>query len=498
MKAGGRLKLAIKLNLLIMIFVLAGAYGIIGYTGNMKYARAAASEQIADAVQSRDPKISDAALAQVLAEQDAALAEQFGARQRRFCGIMLALCLAGGLSAVYIAADTIKSIRKSAHYAECMAEGDFLREIAPGDLGRKDEIGALMNGMNHVRQNMKELIGEVQHQSIDLQEIVEMTERNLDGLTSEIAAVSDTTAELAAGNDQTAAAASSAVVSDTAAISDTTAELAAGNDQTAAAAEQVEMMSGEIALAARNMAERAQEGAVRAEEIHRRAGTTKQQVAVNRQETAEIQEEIRESLTGALDHAKVVNQIGVLADSIMSISSQTNLLALNASIEAARAGEAGRGFAVVAEEIRKLAEQSAGTVGSIQEVTSRVQSAVTNLASDAERLLDFVGKEVAGSFDMFERIADDYNEDAEYVDRLVGGFGATSEELLASVDTVANSISGMSRAAGDGAANTNDIAERVAAVAGHADKIERIMRQVSVSAGKMRDGTDKFKVLVDE
>lgn len=469
MKAGGRLKLAIKLNLLIMIFVLAGAYGIIGYTGNMKYARAAASEQIADAVQSRDPKISDAALAQVLAKQDAALAEQFGARQRRFCGIMLALCLAGGLSAVYIAADTIKSIRKSAHYAECMAEGDFLREIALGDLGRKDEIGALMNGMNHVRQNMKELIGEVQHQSIDLQEIVEMTERNLDGLTSEIAAVSDTTAELAAGNDQTAA-----------------------------AAEQVEMMSGEIALAARNMAERAQEGAVRAEEIHRRAGTTKQQVAVNRQETAEIQEEIRESLTGALDHAKVVNQIGVLADSIMSISSQTNLLALNASIEAARAGEAGRGFAVVAEEIRKLAEQSAGTVGSIQEVTSRVQSAVTNLASDAERLLDFVGKEVAGSFDMFERIADDYNEDAEYVDRLVGGFGATSEELLASVDTVANSISGMSRAAGDGAANTNDIAERVAAVAGHADKIERIMRQVSVSAGKMREGTDKFKVLEDE
>ena len=60
MKAGGRLKLAIKLNLLILIFVLAGAYGIIGYTGNMKYARAAASEQIADAVQSRDPKIGRA------------------------------------------------------------------------------------------------------------------------------------------------------------------------------------------------------------------------------------------------------------------------------------------------------------------------------------------------------------------------------------------------------------------------------------------------------
>lgn len=44
----------------------------------------------------------------------------------------------------------------------------------------------------------------------------------------------------------------------------------------------------------------------------------------------------------ALENAKVVEQIGVLAESIMGITSQTNLLALNASIEAARAGEAGK------------------------------------------------------------------------------------------------------------------------------------------------------------
>ncbi len=469
MKAGGRLKLAIKLNMLIVIFVLAGVCGIVGAAGNMKYARAASSERVADAVRSRDPGIGEEELAALLAAQDAALGEALASRQGMFSGIMLVICLAGGALAVYVASDTVRSIKKSAHYAERMAEGDFLEEIEPVYLRRKDEIGSLMNGMDHVMRNMKELIGEVQHQSIDLQEIVVMTERNLDGLTSEILAVSDTTAELAAGNDQTAA-----------------------------AAEQVEMMSDEIALGARNMAERAQEGAVRAEEIHRRASATKQQITVNRQETAEVQDEIRESLTGALEHAKVVNQIGVLADSIMNISSQTNLLALNASIEAARAGEAGRGFAVVAEEIRKLAEQSAGTVGSIQEVTTRVQSAVTNLASDAERLLDFMGKEVAESFDVFERMADDYNEDAGYVDWLVNGFGSTSEELLASVDNVANCISGMSRAAGDGAANTNDIAERVSAVAGHADKIGHIMRQVSVSAGNMREGTNKFKVMESE
>jgi twitching motility protein PilJ len=67
-------------------------------------------------------------------------------------------------------------------------------------------------------------------------------------------------------------------------------------------------------------------------------------------------------------------EIGVIVDQIRGISSRTDMLALNATIESIRAGEHGRGFAVIAEEIRKLAERSAGATREIGTLVEAIQA----------------------------------------------------------------------------------------------------------------------------
>ena len=364
-----------------------------------------------------------------------------------------------------ITVSIVKPLKKSLAHIKEIAQGDFSKEFEQDLLKRKDDFGQLADSLEKMRSEMNELIGEVKSEALEITGMVQEIDTSLQALDDQIENVSATTEELAAGMEETAA-----------------------------SSEEINAMSHEIESAAKSIAERSQDGANEADEIRERAVKIKKDTDENDRRTRSIHEEINESLTKALDDIKVVDQINVLAKSIMDITGQTNLLALNASIEAARAGEAGKGFAVVADEIRVLAEQSKAAVAHIQEVTVNVTAAVENLANDAERLLEFVGNDVVESLGGFAEMANSYNSDAANVDSLVTDFSASSEQLLASINGVMDAISDVSKTATEGATGTTDIAEKVGIVVQETEAIKQKAETTYHSAEKLQKNVERFIV----
>jgi methyl-accepting chemotaxis protein len=210
-------------------------------------------------------------------------------------------------------------------------------------------------------------------------------------------------------------------------VTDTSQELSASSEEAGASIEEVAASANEFAGMATEMSSNAERMTNSADHVANTASAGNEAVEKAVDETIRLQEQLT-GLAGRVEELGTSSEeIGRIVGMISDIADQTNLLALNAAIEAARAGEFGRGFAVVAEEVRKLAEESAGAASEIAVLIGRIQRETEATVTGIHDSVTQVGNTVNVVNASGDRLHEILNETEQLVGELRQISGATEQ-----------------------------------------------------------------------
>ena len=231
-------------------------------------------------------------------------------------GVMAVVAVVLGIASTLLVRTVCRPLAELAQAARRIGEGDLTVQLPTQ---RHDEIGDVMRSVVAMRDGLRGIVGQVQQSA----ESIHVASREVSGGNLDL---SQRTERAAINLQRTASG-----MQELAETMVHSAEAAAGADQLAA----------------------------RAADIARQGGDAMNQVVTT-------MDRIHAS------SRQIADIIGV----IDGIAFQTNILALNAAVEAARAGEQGRGFAVVASEVRSLASRSATAAREIKSLIGTSVQAV--------------------------------------------------------------------------------------------------------------------------
>ena len=179
-----------------------------------------------------------------------------------------------------------------------------------------------------------------------------------------------------------------------------------GRDQASAMSEITTTIS-ELLITSRQIAESAQRVSQIAEDTADAARSGDATIDQTRASITAIRTQVDQIVQHMLALGEKSQQIGGVADLVSELAEQTNILAINATIEASGAGEWGRRFAVVAEEIRKLADRTAGSAKEIRTLIEDVRGAVNTTVMATEigaKAVDAGSRQFDDATNSFRRI----------------------------------------------------------------------------------------------
>ena len=268
--------------------------------------------------------------------------------------------------------------------------------------------------------------------------------------------------------------------------------------QVAGAMEKQDREVTEASNVARSMAQTTASVAGRSAEVAAAAARGAEQVKEGQGLSAHTQsamQELQVSLQQAAGQmqslAERSSRIDAAVTTVASIAGQTNMLALNAAIEAARAGQSGQGFAVVAEEVRKLAELSAQSAQQIGVLIQGIQAGT----AEAVRSMAVGSSEVKTGSGLAEEAGRALADILQVAERIAGGveeIALAVEQVEAASQTVANTFDTISAATEENTAATEQMAASAAQVAEALAGIAGIARENAAVAEEVSASTEEL------
>lgn len=371
--------------------------------------------------------------------------------------VTLGFIAVGALIAVLFAGHIASPIRAITKQAEQMASGDLAMEDIR--VGNRDEVGRLTYHFNHLKDQLKQMIGRV---------------------TDSTAQVAATGEQLTAGSEET----SRATEHITIAIQ----EVANGSQQQSDILTEINGLVSLVSERIQYIAEGADKASVSSEEARTAAAAGNVVLA----DTLEHMKRIEEKLQGIENAVRSLHQksedIGSIIALISGISVQTHILALNAGIEASRAGEQGKGFAVVAAEVKKLADQTRAATEQVSGLMEQVQLEINHAAIASQEESEAVAAGI--------RLASQAETSFHTILLTVEGAAARCSEMLEASGDAAIRMNGLVAAVEQIAAISSQTAGQSQGVAAAAEEQNASMEEVAAAAHELSRMADELQQAV--